>query len=131
MDIQKKQNWKYVLTILAFLAVLAGWLALGKQGLLQLCQREMERQASLAEIERLTDENRALTEEVRRLSTDMEYVERMARGELGMVKDNEVIYRFGTRGDMERESMNPSRKAGGVGQGKKSERGSGSYDKSQ
>ena len=56
---------------------------------------EIERQASIDRIRKLAEENEALIEEVQRFRTDMEYVESVARKELNLIRENEVIYRLG------------------------------------
>jgi cell division protein FtsB/cell division protein DivIC len=43
---------------------------------------------------RLEEENQKLKEEVKRLQSDKRYIEEIARKELGMVKEGEIIYRF-------------------------------------
>lgn len=45
-------------------------------------------------IRRLAGENQDLLEEIDRLRTDMKYVESVARRQLNLIKENEVIYRF-------------------------------------
>ena len=45
-------------------------------------------------IRRLAEENQDLLEEIDRLRTDMKYVESVARRQLNLIKENEVIYRF-------------------------------------
>jgi cell division protein FtsB/cell division protein DivIC len=46
----------------------------------------------------MEEENRKLKEEVRRLQTERKYIEEIARKELGMVKEGEIIYQFDTTG---------------------------------
>jgi cell division protein FtsB len=70
------------------------WLAFGERGFLHLYNAEMERQVYIDRIRRLAAENRALLEEINRLRTDIEYAESVARRELSLIKENEVIYRF-------------------------------------
>jgi cell division protein FtsB len=55
-------------------------------------QREKEK--CLAAIEQLKEKNRVLAAEIRRLRGDRHYLESVARKELGLVKENEVIYRI-------------------------------------
>jgi len=55
-------------------------------------QKENER--SLAVIRGLEEKNKLLATEIRRLREDRQYLESVARKELGLVKDNEIIYRF-------------------------------------
>ena len=42
----------------------------------------------------MDEENLKLKEEVKRLQQDKRYIEEIARKELGMVKEGEVIYQF-------------------------------------
>jgi len=55
-------------------------------------QKENER--SLAVIKELEEKNKLLAAEIRRLREDRQYLESVARKELGLVKDNEIIYRL-------------------------------------
>jgi len=55
-------------------------------------QKENER--SLAVIKELKEKNKLLAAEIRRLREDRRYLESVARKELGLIKDNEIIYRF-------------------------------------
>ena len=55
---------------------------------------EKERQAHLDKIQDLEQENRKLLEEIQRLRDDVAYMESLGRRELGLVKEDEVLYRF-------------------------------------
>jgi len=77
---------------LFFLSVI--WLWFGEGGFARLYRSEAERQSCVDRVNRLAEENRALLDEVERLRTDMKYVESVARRELNLIKENEVIYRF-------------------------------------
>jgi cell division protein FtsL len=46
------------------------------------------------EIERLNKENRQLADEVKALKTDPRYIEKIAREDLGLAKDGEVIIKI-------------------------------------
>ncbi len=92
----KKRNlWKIPLIVICILGPILAWVGFGKQGLVHLYHTEIERQAYIERIRRLTDENQALLDEIDRLRTDMKYVESVARNQFNMIKSNEVIYRFG------------------------------------
>jgi len=77
---------------LSGLAVL--WLWFGENGFVRLYRTETERRSCLERIHRLAEENQSLLDEVHRLRTDMKYVESVARKQLSLIKENEVIYRF-------------------------------------
>ncbi len=91
---RKRNLLKIPLIIIGILCPLIMWLGFGDQGLFKLYRTEMERQAYIERIRRLTDENKALLEEIARLRSDMKYVESIARKNFNMLKQNEVLYRF-------------------------------------
>jgi cell division protein FtsB len=66
----------------------------GDKGILHLfrLQKELDR---IKEVNvKIEDENRKLKEEVRRLHDEKRYIEEIARKELGLVKEGEIIYQF-------------------------------------
>ena len=79
---------------LCFLGPLLAWLGFGNHGLVQLYRKEMERQAYVDTIRQLAEENQAMLEEIHRLRTVMKYMELVARKELNLIKENEIVYRF-------------------------------------
>jgi cell division protein FtsB len=91
---EKKRSWEVPLLILGVMIAVVVWVGFGERGLMHLYRTEMERQAHLERIQRLAKENQKLLEEIKRLRTDMEYVEAVARKELNLIKENEVVYRF-------------------------------------
>jgi cell division protein FtsB len=99
LSTEKKKFWKILLTVLCFLVPIVAWLAFGERGLIHLYRIEMERQAYIDRIRELTQEKQALFEEVQRLRSDMKYIETVARKELNLIKENEIIYRFTTEKD--------------------------------
>jgi len=52
----------------------------------------------------MEEENRKLREEVRRLQHEKRYIEEIARRELGMVKEGEMIYQFDSTNDKKQNS---------------------------
>jgi len=70
------------------------WLGFGERGFINLHRIETERQAHLERIRLLNEENQALLNEINRLRTDLEYAESVARRELNLIRENEVIFRF-------------------------------------
>ncbi|MBL7212196.1 MAG: septum formation initiator family protein [Desulfobacteraceae bacterium] len=96
MNSGKSKFWKIPLIILCLLIGIVAWLGFGEQGLIHLYRTEMERQAHMDKIRRLAEENQDLLKEIDRLRTDMKYVESVARRQLNLIKENEVIYRFET-----------------------------------
>ncbi len=91
-----KDFLKFSLLTLLFLGLVVAWLGFGERGFIHLYRMDRERQAYLERINKLERESRELLDEIQRLRFDREYVENLGRRELGLVKDDEVMYRFGT-----------------------------------
>ena len=94
MGINKKRFFKLTFFVLLFPGLIIAWLGFGERGFLHLYRMEEDRQAYLERIRELEEENRALMEEIQRLNTDMTYLESVARKRLGLVKEDEILYRF-------------------------------------
>ncbi|OGP63257.1 MAG: hypothetical protein A2169_08435 [Deltaproteobacteria bacterium RBG_13_47_9] len=88
---KKKRLFMLVLFSLLTLGLLTFF---GEKGILHLLHLKKE----LARIKeanvKVEEENRKLQEEVRRLKHEKRYIEEIARKELGMVKEGEMIYQF-------------------------------------
>jgi len=88
---------KFLRTSIALFCVICfvvAWLAFGRHGFIHLYRVGKERQACEQRIKKLIEENQALFDEIQRLRTDPGYVEQVARKELGLVREDEIIYRF-------------------------------------
>ena len=86
---------KRILLFILFLFFILGFLSFfGDQGILHLLrlQKELVRIKDLNV--KMEEENLKLKEEVRRLRHEKRYIEEIARKELGMVKEGEIIYQF-------------------------------------
>jgi len=83
-----------LLLILLLFLILGIFTFFGDKGILHLLrlQKELDR---IKEVNaKVEDENRKLKEEVRRLQNEKRYIEEIARKELGLVKEGEIIYQF-------------------------------------
>ena len=94
MEIVKRKFFKALLLGLFFILLVVSWLAFGDRGFIYLYRMDRERQEYLERIQRLEAANQELKDEIDRLRYDRDYIEETARKELGLVKENEVIYRF-------------------------------------
>jgi cell division protein FtsB len=85
---------RIIVPILLFLSVMIFFTFFGDKGLLQVYRLRRE----LREIERankeLQQENERLRAEIDNLMTNKNYIEELARRELGLVKKGEVVYQF-------------------------------------
>lgn len=94
MSLGSRKLVKAPFFILFVFGALVVWLGFGEHGFIHLYRVQKERQAYIQKNKKLAEENQALFEEIRRLRTDPKYVGYIARKELGLIKKNQVIYRF-------------------------------------
>ena len=67
---------------------------LGNNGIITYTQLKRNYKEMQQRVEKLDKENQKLVEEINQLRDNPEYIERIAREELGMVKPGEVLYRI-------------------------------------
>lgn len=75
-------------------ALLAASTLVGQHGVLHLQEIRQEQQALEAEAFTVARENADLQDRITRLKTDDEFLEKVAREELGFVGKGEIVYRF-------------------------------------
>jgi cell division protein FtsB len=97
-----KNILKFSLLALVFLGLVVAWLGFGERGFIHLYRMDRERQTYLEKINKLEQENRELLDEIKRLRSDRDYVESLGRRELGLVKGDELMYRFETKKEKEK-----------------------------
>lgn len=93
----------YLLTAGCLLFILF-FTVFGERGLLRIAELRRE----LAQLETkstdIQNSNLKLKEEIALLNNDRNYLERVARKELGLVKNDEVIYLFNSKSESNRET---------------------------
>ena len=107
MKIHGKKIIKISLITLIILGLIIAWLGFGDRGFIHLYRMDKERQAYQVKIQKLEEANQKLMDEIKRLLEDEEYIESIARKELGLVRADELIYRFN---DDQKESTSPEKK---------------------
>jgi cell division protein FtsB len=70
----------------------------GEKGYADLIQSRKERDHWIAKNAKLYEENQSLLRAIDRLKSDPKYIENVAREELGMVRKDEVIFKFKKKG---------------------------------
>ena len=91
---RKKSLLKFLLITLPLLGMMLAWLGFGERGFIHLYEMEKKREASLKRILTMEKENQKLLNEIQRLQKDQAYIESVARRELGLIKEDEILYRF-------------------------------------
>ncbi len=66
----------------------------GDNGLLELRRLYKTHQGLVEANQQLTDENLKMYRSIDRLQSDAEYIEDIARRELGMIRPNELVFKF-------------------------------------
>jgi cell division protein FtsB len=66
----------------------------GERGLLAVWRKQRAIVRLVQEIEAIEQENSRLGREVQRLRSDMHYIEKIAREELGLVRPGELVFEF-------------------------------------
>ena len=94
MKSNKKKRRINILLVIGLFFLIVFWLFLGKNGFLNLYRMEKQRERLLQRIYQIQMENRRIALEIERLKNDPRYIEKIARKELGLVKENEIIYQF-------------------------------------
>ena len=97
---EKKKNWGVLL--LAGIILLIWFFSLfGEKGVIKIIQLRRERDVS-----RIQTENKKLQEEIKRLREDPRYLESVARNDLGLIKDNEILFIFEDKGVAKEKKKN-------------------------
>ena len=65
-----------------------------RHGYLRLKELDKENAELEGRIARVEEENAELRDEIKRMENDLEVVERLARTDLGLIKDGDTVYRF-------------------------------------
>lgn len=82
------------LALLGCTAVVVPSLLFSSSGLSRLDRLEVEREAAELEVSRLNKRVEVLKARVRQMKTDPDAVERVARDQLGLVRQTEVVFHF-------------------------------------
>jgi cell division protein FtsB len=75
-------------------AILLGAAILGRDGLLAVIVNQRRIGELRGDVVRLHEENRVLQNQIQSLRSDLTYIERIAREDLGLVKPGETVYEF-------------------------------------
>jgi cell division protein FtsB len=96
---------KRILILILFLFLIFGFFTFfGDKGIIHLVRLQKEWVRIKEANVKIEEENRKLREEVKRLQYEKRYIEEIARKELGMVKEGEVIYQFDSPNDKDKKN---------------------------
>jgi cell division protein FtsB len=81
----------------ALIAVVMGFALFGDRGVIQMVRLNNQKAELLEEVAAVELKNGALREEINALRSDRRTIERIARTELGMVRQDELVFQFTSR----------------------------------
>ncbi len=86
---------KGVIFLLIGIILLVWYFALfGEKGVIKIVQLKRQLNRIVNDTSQMREENKRLREEIRRLREDPRYLESVARRDLGLIKENEVLFIF-------------------------------------
>ena len=88
------RRWIYI-PLAAILGILF-FTVFGERGLLHIHHLKQEQEEMAKRLTEMQRDNERLRREIEALRADRQYLENLARREFGLVKPNEVVYRFMT-----------------------------------
>lgn len=87
------------LWLLVVILLMLGFAVFGNRGVVQILQAERQKQQLQAQLAELQQQQQRLREEIDRLQNDRDYWEQLARKNLGMVREGELIYHLSPKPD--------------------------------
>lgn len=78
--------------LLIIILLMLGYAVFGDRGVLRILQAERQQKELESQLADLRQEQQQLREEIERLRNDKDYWEQLARKNLGMVREGELIY---------------------------------------
>ena len=82
---------------LALVALILGFALFGDRGILHMLNLSSQKATLAQELAEIETQNEELRVEIAALRSDRRYIERIARTELGMVRDDELVFQFADR----------------------------------
>jgi cell division protein FtsB len=82
---------------LALIALILGFALFGDRGILHMLKLAGQQTTLTQKLADIEAQNEGLREEIKALRSDRRYIERIARTELGMVRDDELVFQFNDR----------------------------------
>lgn len=82
---------------LAVVALILGFALFGDRGILHMLNLSGQKATLSQELTEFEAQNEELRIEIAALRSDRRYIERIARTELGMVRDDELVFQFAER----------------------------------
>jgi cell division protein FtsB len=89
----QKRRYTYLILLVFMILLIAYYTIFGDRGILKMRKLGNNLENIRASTQKLQEENEGLKREIRLLQEDEEYIERIAREELGLAREDEIIYK--------------------------------------
>lgn len=89
-----KDQRNVIVVGLVIIALLLFYTVFSERGVLKGRQLALQRDALIAKSKIIEAENAQLAEELKRLNKDLKTIEKVARSQLDLVKEDEILYKF-------------------------------------
>ena len=89
-----EENKKTIFVGVAIISLFFFFTIFGDRGLTKVRLLTLERDALKEKADAIEEENRILTREIALLKNDIRTIERAARGQLDLVREDEILYKF-------------------------------------
>ena len=83
-----------IILLIGLIVIVWYFIIFGEKGVIRIIQLEQERHRITREGSLIKKDNKKLKEEIRRLREDPKYLESVARRDLGLIKENEILFIF-------------------------------------
>jgi len=90
----QKQGSLFGKLAVVIVLLILGVALFGEKGVVRMVKLMRERENLAMQVQNLKDENDRLKHQIEALRSDQRYLEQLARKELGMVREDELVYQF-------------------------------------
>jgi len=90
---EKKRRYTYLIVLGFMILLIAYYTIFGERGILRMRKLGRNLESIRASTQNLKEENEGLKSEIRLLQEDEDYIEKIAREELGLAREDEIVYK--------------------------------------
>jgi len=90
-----KGRVKYLIVLFFIILMITYYTIFGERGILHLQKLRSDLESIKTSSEKIKKENERLKKEIKLLQNEEQYIDKIAREELGLVKEDEIIYKKG------------------------------------
>ncbi len=93
-QLNKSERRRIILVTILTFSLTTAWVLFSPQGALEYYHLKKEIKTANNENQELREKNLQLRKEIEKLKNNSDYLEKVARKELGLVKKNEIVFTF-------------------------------------